>query len=133
MPGIRAMRPACAGCPQTARGRGGHVRPEPQRLTAPAGPASGGVLPGAGDHGGHARQGKGASVVSTATLVADVVTSFKASGRIVIVGASLAGLRGAEALRNAGFNGKLTIIGDEPHESYAPPPRSKPVLEWGSP
>ena len=38
--------------------------------------------------------------MSTAALVADVVTSFKASGRIVIVGASLAGLRGAEALRN---------------------------------
>src|SRR6202158_2188483 len=128
MPRIRAMRPACAGCPQTTRGRGGHVRPEPQRLAAPAGPASGGVLPGAGDHGGHARQGKGASVVSTATLVADVVTSFKASGRIVIVGASIAGLRGAEALRNAGFNGKLTIIGDEAHEPYDRPPLSKQVL-----
>src|SRR6202051_577412 len=129
MPGIRAMRPACAGCHQSARGRGGHVRPEPHRLAAPAGPASGGVLPSAGDHGGHARQGKGAGGVSTATLVADVVTSFKASGRIVIVGASLAGLRGAEALRNAGFNGKLTIIGDEPDEPYDRPPLSKQVLK----
>jgi NADPH-dependent 2,4-dienoyl-CoA reductase/sulfur reductase-like enzyme len=67
--------------------------------------------------------------VSTATLVSDVVTSFKSSGRIVIVGASLAGLRGAEALRNAGFNGKLTIIGDEPHEPYDRPPLSKQVLK----
>jgi len=33
--------------------------------------------------------------VSTASLVADIVTSFKTHGRIVIVGASLAGLRGA--------------------------------------
>ena len=39
--------------------------------------------------------------------------------RIVIVGASLAGLSAAEALRSEGFAGKLTIIiiGDEP---YAP-------------
>jgi 3-phenylpropionate/trans-cinnamate dioxygenase ferredoxin reductase component len=35
-------------------------------------------------------------------------------GRIVIVGASLAGLRAAEALRLEGFTGSLTLIGDEP-------------------
>src|SRR5215470_9008570 len=108
MRGIRAMRPACAGCPQTARRGGGDVRPEPRRLAAPARSASGGILPGAGDHGRHARQEKG-GVMSTATLVADLVTSFKTSGQIVIVGASLAGLRGAEALRKEGFNGKLTV------------------------
>jgi NADPH-dependent 2,4-dienoyl-CoA reductase/sulfur reductase-like enzyme len=67
--------------------------------------------------------------MSTATLVADVVTSFKTSGRIVIVGASLAGLRGAEALRKEGFNGKLTVIGDEPYEPYDRPPLSKQVLK----
>ena len=67
--------------------------------------------------------------MSTATLVADVVTSFKSSGRIVIVGASLAGLRGAEALRKEGFNGKLTVIGDEPYEPYDRPPLSKQVLK----
>ncbi|MDT5371213.1 MAG: hypothetical protein QOC62_5644 [Mycobacterium sp.] len=39
--------------------------------------------------------------MSTHPLVADLVTTFKAEGRIVIVGASLAGLRGAEALREA--------------------------------
>ena len=53
--------------------------------------------------------------------------SFKAKGRIVIVGASLAGLRGAEALRNEGFTGHLTIIGDEPNEPYDRPPLSKQV------
>jgi NADPH-dependent 2,4-dienoyl-CoA reductase/sulfur reductase-like enzyme len=53
--------------------------------------------------------------------------AFKTSGRIVIVGASLAGLRGAEALRNEGFTGHLTIIGDEPHEPYDRPPLSKQV------
>ena len=50
------------------------------------------------------------------------------NGRIVIVGASLAGLRGAEALRKEGFRGHLTIIGDEPHEPYDRPPLSKQVL-----
>jgi NADPH-dependent 2,4-dienoyl-CoA reductase/sulfur reductase-like enzyme len=53
--------------------------------------------------------------------------SLKTKGRIVIVGASLAGLRGAEALRNEGFIGRLTIIGDEPHEPYDRPPLSKQV------
>lgn len=49
--------------------------------------------------------------------------------RIVIVGVSLAGLRGAEELRRAGFSGDLTLIGREPH--FPPidrPPLSKEVL-----
>ena len=49
-------------------------------------------------------------------------------GRIVIVGASLAGLRAAEALRADGFTGSLTLIGDEPHLPYDRPPLSKAVL-----
>ena len=67
--------------------------------------------------------------MSTHPLLADLVTIFKAEGRIVIVGASLAGLRGAEALREAGFSGPLTIIGDEQHEPYDRPPLSKQVLK----
>ncbi|MFB6959523.1 NAD(P)/FAD-dependent oxidoreductase [Streptomyces sp. NPDC056309] len=49
-------------------------------------------------------------------------------GRIVIVGASLAGLRAAETLRAEGFAGPLTMIGDEPYEPYDRPPLSKAVL-----
>ncbi|WP_036510521.1 MULTISPECIES: NAD(P)/FAD-dependent oxidoreductase [Nocardia] len=65
----------------------------------------------------------------TASLVADLVETFRAEGRIVIVGASLAGLRAAEALRERGFHGNLTLIGDEPHEPYDRPPLSKQVLQ----
>jgi len=50
------------------------------------------------------------------------------STRIVVAGASLAGLRVAEALRGNGFDGELVLIGDEPHEPYDRPPLSKSVL-----
>jgi NADPH-dependent 2,4-dienoyl-CoA reductase/sulfur reductase-like enzyme len=62
-------------------------------------------------------------------MVTALVADFKANGRIVIVGASLAGLRAAEALRDEGFSGPLTLIGDEPHEPYDRPPLSKQVLK----
>ncbi|MEU6264090.1 NAD(P)/FAD-dependent oxidoreductase [Saccharopolyspora shandongensis] len=61
--------------------------------------------------------------------IAELVRDFKANGRIVIVGASLAGLRAAETLRAEGFSGSLTIIGDEPYEPYDRPPLSKQVLK----
>jgi ferredoxin len=48
--------------------------------------------------------------------------------RIVIVGASLAGLRAAHTLRREGFTGSLTLIGDEPYEPYDRIPLSKQVL-----
>lgn len=47
---------------------------------------------------------------------------------VVIVGASLAGLRAAETVRAAGFTGQLTIVGDEPHRPYDRPPLSKQAL-----
>ena len=49
--------------------------------------------------------------------------------RIVVVGASLAGLRATETLRARGFDGELTLIGDEPHRPYDRPPLSKQVLQ----
>jgi 3-phenylpropionate/trans-cinnamate dioxygenase ferredoxin reductase subunit len=52
-------------------------------------------------------------------------------GHIVVVGASLAGLRTAEALRLAGFDGSLTIVGDEVHAPYNRPPLTKAALVDG--
>ncbi|MGI8330262.1 FAD-dependent oxidoreductase [Actinomadura scrupuli] len=54
-------------------------------------------------------------------------------GRIVIVGASLAGLRAAWTLRREGFTGSVTLIGDEPYEPYDRPPLSKQVLAGSIP
>src|SRR4051794_29815663 len=54
--------------------------------------------------------------------------AFKRTGRIVIVGASLAGLRAGYTLRNEGFTGSLTVIGEEPYAPYDRPPLSKQVL-----
>jgi 3-phenylpropionate/trans-cinnamate dioxygenase ferredoxin reductase subunit len=53
--------------------------------------------------------------------------------RAVIVGAGLAALRGAEAMRAAGFSGPLTIVGDEPYRPYDRPPLSKHVLAGATP
>ncbi|MET9762005.1 FAD-dependent oxidoreductase [Streptomyces sp. NPDC006372] len=52
--------------------------------------------------------------------------------RIVVVGASAAGLAAAETLRREGYDGTLTLLGDEPHAPYDRPPLSKQILsgEW---
>ncbi|MFB7634353.1 NAD(P)/FAD-dependent oxidoreductase [Streptomyces sp. NPDC056149] len=47
---------------------------------------------------------------------------------IAVVGASAAGITAAEALRRAGWDGPLTLIGDEPHLPYDRPPLSKQLL-----
>ena len=48
--------------------------------------------------------------------------------RIVVVGAGAAGLTTAETLRNQGYDGSLTLIGDEQHLPYDRPPLSKQIL-----
>jgi NADPH-dependent 2,4-dienoyl-CoA reductase/sulfur reductase-like enzyme len=48
--------------------------------------------------------------------------------RIVVIGASLAGLNAVQAAREAGFDGELILIGDEPHAPYDRPPLSKDCL-----
>jgi NADPH-dependent 2,4-dienoyl-CoA reductase/sulfur reductase-like enzyme len=47
---------------------------------------------------------------------------------LVIVGASLAGLRAAQSARKAGFEGELVIVGAEEHLPYTRPPLSKELL-----
>jgi NADPH-dependent 2,4-dienoyl-CoA reductase/sulfur reductase-like enzyme len=47
---------------------------------------------------------------------------------IVIVGASLAGLRAAQAIRTAGHDGPVVVVGDEEHLPYTRPPLSKELL-----
>lgn len=48
---------------------------------------------------------------------------------LVVVGASLAGLRAAESARREGFAGPITLIGAEEHLPYDRPPLSKAFLE----
>ena len=47
---------------------------------------------------------------------------------VVVVGASLAGLRACETLRSSGFAGAITLIGAEAHQPYDRPPLSKQLL-----
>ncbi len=51
---------------------------------------------------------------------------------VTIVGASLAGMRAAETLRREGFDGAITVVGDETDAPYDRPPLSKQVLagDW---
>lgn len=47
---------------------------------------------------------------------------------VVIVGASMGGLRAAESLRRFGYSGPIVAIGEEPYPPYNRPPLSKEVL-----
>ena len=48
---------------------------------------------------------------------------------LVIVGASLSGVRAAEGARAEGWSGAIVMIGDEPHLPYDRPPLSKALLD----
>ncbi|MFH8515964.1 NAD(P)/FAD-dependent oxidoreductase [Streptomyces gelaticus] len=52
----------------------------------------------------------------------------RAGRRVVIVGAGMAGVQTAVALREQGFAGPVALIGAEPHQPYDRPPLSKAVL-----
>ncbi|WP_017238820.1 NAD(P)/FAD-dependent oxidoreductase [Streptomyces sp. SS] len=52
----------------------------------------------------------------------------QAEQRVVIVGAGMAGVQTAVALREQGFTGPVTLIGAEPHQPYDRPPLSKAIL-----
>ena len=49
-------------------------------------------------------------------------------GTVVVVGASLAGVQAADTLRENGFDGRLVLVGAEPHLPYDRPPLSKELL-----
>lgn len=52
-----------------------------------------------------------------------------ADSTYVIVGASLAGARAAQALRKEGFDGSIVLLGDEHERPYERPPLSKEYLQ----
>jgi 3-phenylpropionate/trans-cinnamate dioxygenase ferredoxin reductase subunit len=47
----------------------------------------------------------------------------------VIIGAGLAGVRAATTLRTEGFDGRVVLVGAEPHLPYDRPPLSKQLLQ----
>ncbi|MEE2035487.1 FAD-dependent oxidoreductase, partial [Rhodococcus chondri] len=54
--------------------------------------------------------------------------------RIVVVGNGIAGQTACDTLRAAGFDGVLTVVGDEPRPAYSRPALSKALLvDGGSP
>ncbi|GAA2491763.1 FAD-dependent oxidoreductase [Streptomyces gobitricini] len=53
---------------------------------------------------------------------------MQAERRVVVVGAGMAGVQTAVALREQGFTGPVRLIGAEPHQPYDRPPLSKAVL-----
>ncbi|MGO9027173.1 MAG: NAD(P)/FAD-dependent oxidoreductase [Acidimicrobiales bacterium] len=55
-------------------------------------------------------------------------TPLRHDGTIVVVGASLAGLRAAEEIRHEGHAGEVIVVGEEIHAPYDRPPLSKQFL-----
>ena len=62
----------------------------------------------------------------------EATMSFDPLERVVVVGASLAGLRAAETLRQHDVATSIVVVGDEVHRPYDRPPLSKKLLsgEW---
>jgi 3-phenylpropionate/trans-cinnamate dioxygenase ferredoxin reductase component len=48
--------------------------------------------------------------------------------RVVVVGAGMAGVRTAVGLREEGYQGRIQVVGEEPHPPYDRPPLSKALL-----
>ena len=60
--------------------------------------------------------------------MSSVTPGMKPPTTLAVIGASLAGAKAAEAARDAGFDGRIVLIGDEPGAPYERPPLSKAVL-----
>ncbi len=56
------------------------------------------------------------------------MTRTPTDGGMIIVGAGEAGARAASALRERGYDGPVTLVGDESHPPYERPPLSKGVM-----
>ncbi|MEV7869378.1 FAD-dependent oxidoreductase [Streptomyces sp. NPDC088124] len=52
---------------------------------------------------------------------------------VAVVGGSLAAVHAVRALRDQGFDGRVTVIGEEPHRPYDRPPLSKRFLTAAAP
>jgi 3-phenylpropionate/trans-cinnamate dioxygenase ferredoxin reductase component len=63
-----------------------------------------------------------------------VTDALQPHSTVVVVGASLAGLRACEAFREEGFEGRIVLVGAEGHMPYDRPPLSKEILlgKWES-
>jgi 3-phenylpropionate/trans-cinnamate dioxygenase ferredoxin reductase component len=57
-----------------------------------------------------------------------VTPTASAAGHVVVIGAGQAGTLLAEQLRSGGYEGGITLLGDEPHGPYHRPPLSKAWL-----
>ena len=57
---------------------------------------------------------------------------MSSSDTFVIVGAGMAGGKAAETLREEGFDGRVVLLGAEPHRPYERPPLSKDYLRGES-
>src|SRR4249920_3701398 len=81
---------------------------------------------------GHGPRQPSSVIVSLIVAIVRPCAKLDTMERIVVVGASLAGLRACETLRSAGYTGTVTVIGAEPHMPYDRPPLSKNLLkgEW---
>ncbi len=67
-------------------------------------------------------------ISSAADLPSEPAKTASSDERFVIIGAGQAAARAAEAMREAGFAGTITMIGEEAHPPYERPPLSKAVL-----
>ncbi len=56
------------------------------------------------------------------------MSGLDAGSRVVVVGASTAGRSAAVALRDAGYEGEVVLVGEEPHPPYDRPQLSKQYL-----
>jgi 3-phenylpropionate/trans-cinnamate dioxygenase ferredoxin reductase subunit len=70
-----------------------------------------------------------ASQCRDAPLPRERARSMTTVPSFIIVGGGLAGAIAAQTLREEGFDGRITLLGDEPHRPYERPPLSKDYLQ----